>query len=78
MTTFEQFRALPLDKSLLALEEGDPGIRYFCYPEGAAAIGYEGAILYCFLEGTAGRFSPAIRKAAGTSTSILWRRIFSG
>ena len=54
MTTFEQFRALPLDKSLLALEEGDPGIRYFCYPEGAAAIGYEGTILYCFLEGYGG------------------------
>ncbi len=51
MTAFEQFQNLKFDKSLLALAEGDPGERYFCYPEGASVIGYEGSILYCFLEG---------------------------
>ena len=50
MTTYERFLALEIDLSLLCLEQCDNQPEYFCYPIGARPIGYEGSILYCFLE----------------------------
>jgi len=51
MTVYKQFMDLGLDLSLLCLEQCDNQSEYFCYPIGAQPIGYEGSIMYCFLEG---------------------------
>ena len=48
-TLFAQFQQLPIDKSLISLEPGSIEVPYFCYPVSAVPIGFEGAILYCFL-----------------------------
>ena len=48
---YEKFMNLELDLSLLCLEQCDNQPEYFCYPIGAQPIGYEGSIMYCFLEG---------------------------
>lgn len=53
MTVYKQFMDLGLDLSLLCLEQCDNQPEYFCYPIGAQPIGYEGSIMYCFLEGYA-------------------------
>ncbi|MBP3700728.1 MAG: hypothetical protein J6I64_02450 [Lachnospiraceae bacterium] len=50
MTMYEKYQAMNLDRSLLCLEQCDYQPDYFCYPEGAQPIGYEGSIMYCFLE----------------------------
>ncbi len=47
----EQFMALPIDRAKLSLADGAVSQPYFCYPEGAVPIGFEGCILYCFLPG---------------------------
>ncbi len=47
----QRFLDLGLDLSLLCLEQCDNQPVYFCYPIGAQPIGYEGSIMYCFLEG---------------------------
>ena len=49
MDLFEQYRALNLDGSLIALAYAEMEQPYFCYPQNAKTIGFEGCILYCFL-----------------------------
>lgn len=50
MTTYEKFLSLEIDSSLISLErEGYAG--YFCAPANAKAIGFEGCIMYCFIDG---------------------------
>lgn len=39
-----------IDGSLICLEETSDAIQYFCYPTNAKAIGFEGCIMYCFIE----------------------------
>lgn len=49
-TIYEKYKALPIDKALLCLEEGTiTQPPYFCYPVNAEPIGFEGCIMYCFL-----------------------------
>lgn len=48
-TLYENDLALPIDKGLLCLEQENPSGPYFCYPANAQPIGFEGAIMYCFL-----------------------------
>lgn len=48
-TLYENYLALSIDKGLLCLEQENPSGPYFCYPANAQPIGFEGAILYCFL-----------------------------
>ncbi len=51
MRMYKKYLDLQLDGSLLCLEQCDYQPDYFCYPIGAQPIGYEGSIMYCFLEG---------------------------
>ncbi|MEG2138442.1 MAG: hypothetical protein RRY64_07240 [Oscillospiraceae bacterium] len=44
---FELFKALPIDRNLLSLEDGEIEYPHFCYPVNAKPIGFEGAILCC-------------------------------
>lgn len=50
MTAYEKFLSLEIDSGLIALEKtGYTG--YFCAPTNAKAIGFEGCIMYCFIDG---------------------------
>lgn len=50
ITYYEKYKALPIDKALLCLEEGTiTQPPYFCYPVNAEPIGFESCIMYCFL-----------------------------
>lgn len=50
MTTYEKFFSLDIDSSLISLEKaGDTD--YFCTPINAKAIGFEGCVMYCFIDG---------------------------
>ena len=52
MTTYKKFLSLNIDGSLISLEKaGEEYFNYFCYPTNAKAIGFEGCILYCFIDG---------------------------
>ncbi len=48
---YEKYRKLNIAGALIALERRGDVAPYFCYPQNARAIGYEGCILYCFIEG---------------------------
>lgn len=48
---YEKFIRLPIRHELLCLEQGTTNEPYFCYPLHATPIGFEGAIMYCFIEG---------------------------
>lgn len=50
MTTYEKFLSLNIDGGLISLEKAGYS-DYFCYPANAKAIGFEGCIMYCFIEG---------------------------
>ena len=51
-TLWECFQAMPtVLRQALNLEEGTLEDPYYCYPTNARAIGFEGCILYCFIEG---------------------------
>ena len=50
MTTYKKFLSLDIDSSLISLEKMG-GSDYFCYPANAKAIGFEGCIVYCFIDG---------------------------
>lgn len=50
-TTYEKYKSLKIDKGLLCLEEREEIYPYFCYPDNAKAIGFEGNIMYCFIDG---------------------------
>lgn len=51
LTTYEKFQSLSIDGSLISLEKIDMVTDFFCYPKKYQAIGYEGCIMYCFIEG---------------------------
>lgn len=48
---FAKFKSLEIDKRSIALEYIEDITDYFCYPTNARAIGFEGCIMYCFIEG---------------------------
>lgn len=50
MTTYEKFLSLDIDCSLISLEKTGYA-DYFCSPTNAKAIGFEGCIMYCFIDG---------------------------
>lgn len=49
-TLFERYSELAIDGSLICLERAKHTSPCFCYPVHARAIGFEGSILYCFIE----------------------------
>ena len=52
MVTYKKFLSLDIDSSLISLEKAETGYSdYFCYPTNAKAIGFEGCIMYCFIDG---------------------------
>ena len=52
MTIYEKFILLKIDSKLLSLEKAEPGYpNCFCYPTNARAIGFDGCIMYCFIDG---------------------------
>jgi len=53
MTSYDRFKKLHIDFSLLGLEQRKGDGRYFCTPKGAKIIGNEGVdgIHYCFVKG---------------------------
>lgn len=48
---FDEFRKLNIDAALISLEWQEETYPYFCYPLNAKAVGFEGCIMYCFIEG---------------------------
>ncbi len=50
MTAYEKFLSLNIDSSLISLEKAGY-TDGFCYPTNARAIGFEGCIMYCFIDG---------------------------
>lgn len=51
MTTYEKFLLLNIDGSLISLERADCSYSdFFCYPTNARTIGFEGCIMYCFID----------------------------
>lgn len=49
-TFFERYSELTIDGSLICLEQVEHTSPCFCYPVHAQAIGFEGNIMYCFIE----------------------------
>ena len=47
---FERYKKLNINGSLICLEQVEDSYSYFCYPTNAKAIGFEGSIMYCFIE----------------------------
>ena len=50
MTTYMRFLSLNIDSRFISLEKTGEA-DYFCYPANAKAIGFEGCIMYCFIDG---------------------------
>ena len=48
---FEKYKALNIDGSAISLEQAEDVYPYFCYPLNSEAIGFEGCIMYCFIDG---------------------------
>ncbi|WP_458407950.1 LptM family lipoprotein [Anaerotignum sp.] len=48
---FERYMELDIDRELLNLEKQEDYPEYYCYPVHKTAIGFEGFILYCFIDG---------------------------
>ncbi len=48
-TIFENYKQLSLNCGLICLEPGEITVPYFCYPVNAEPVGFEEAILYCFI-----------------------------
>ena len=48
---FEKYKALNIDGSTISLEQAEDVYPYFCYPLNSEAIGFEGCIMYCFIDG---------------------------
>lgn len=52
MTTYEKYLLLNIDGGLISLERaGSSYADCFCYPTNARAVGFEGCIMYCFIDG---------------------------
>ena len=49
-TLFDQYKELNINGSLICLEQVEDIYSYLCYPTNAKAIGFEGSIMYCFIE----------------------------
>lgn len=49
-TLYEQYKALNENGSLICLEQVEEIYPCFCYPSNAEPIGFEGSIMYCFIE----------------------------
>lgn len=50
MTSYQKFLSLNIDSSLISLEKTEQA-DFFCYPLNAKTIGFEGCIMYCFIDG---------------------------
>ncbi len=50
MTLYEQYLSMKPEGALIALEPRKTAEPYFCYPTNARPIGFEGCVMYCFLE----------------------------
>lgn len=48
---YEKYISLHIDGKLICLEHSDCTDTYFCYPKNTKAIGFEGCIMYCFIDG---------------------------
>lgn len=48
---FDKYMQLNYDTASISLEKAEEVYPYFCYPLNAHAIGFEGCIMYCFIEG---------------------------
>ncbi|NLC96870.1 MAG: hypothetical protein GX675_04790 [Erysipelotrichaceae bacterium] len=48
---FEKYKSLPINSQLICLEQRNAIEPHFCYPSNAEPIGFEGSIMYCFIEG---------------------------
>lgn len=48
--SYEKYLELNIRSELVGLEKRSDAEPYFCYPENARAIGFEGCIMYCFIE----------------------------
>ena len=52
MTTYEKYLSLNIDGGPISLEKADSSYSdFFCYPTNARTIGFEGCIMYCFIDG---------------------------
>lgn len=49
-SVYEKYKKMNIDGRLVCLEKTNDDIQYFCYPANAKAIGFEGCIMYCFIE----------------------------
>jgi hypothetical protein len=48
---FEKYKSLSVNGELICLGQQDTIVPYFCYPINATPIGFEGCIMYCFIDG---------------------------
>ena len=53
MTTYQKFKKMNIDHSVIGMDQSDSNTNYFCTPKGAKIIGNAGVdgIHYCFIEG---------------------------
>ena len=49
-TLYERYKKLNINGTLICLEQVKDIYPYFCYPTNAEAIGFEGNVMYCFIE----------------------------
>lgn len=47
---YERYKEMKIDGTLISLEQVEDKLSYFCYPTNARPIGFEGCIMYCFIE----------------------------
>lgn len=50
-SVFEKYKSLPINGELICLEPQESIVPFFCYPTNAEPIGFEGCIMYCFIDG---------------------------
>lgn len=48
---FEKYESLAVKGELICLERQNTIVPFFCYPIHAKPIGFEGCIMYCFIDG---------------------------
>lgn len=48
---FEKYKSLHIKGELICLEQREDITPYYCYPVNAKPIGFEGCIMYCFIDG---------------------------
>lgn len=72
-TLFDQYKELNINGSLICLEQVEDIYSYFCYPTNAKAIGFEGSIMYCFIEPYGEMVLPAILILVQMFLFIHWQ-----